>query len=193
MRAFRVIKRARKRRAVFWFFDLTDSPKWLLKRSKVQMSITSTRTRLWLLLVLGLVVLPIQAQVRRGPRGRVYTKAEVNELIKVAEDRSDRFMKLFDKALDKSGLDGTQREDRLNERAKDFEKAMDKLRKEFDKHESYIETKGEMQNVLNIAREINGVMLRRSLRSDVEEEWFALRRELNVLASVYYLNGLRTS
>jgi hypothetical protein len=40
-------------------------------------------------------------QVRRGPRGRVYTKPEVNELIQRAEDRSDRFLKLFDKALDK--------------------------------------------------------------------------------------------
>jgi hypothetical protein len=156
------------------------------------MSIASKRTILLLLLVLGLVVLPTQAQ-RRGPRGRVYTKPEVNDLIKVAEDRSDRFLKLFDKALDKSGLDGTQREDHLNERARDFEKAMDKLRKEFDRNESYIQTKPQMQNVLSIAREINNVMLRRSLRADVEEEWFALRRELNVLASVYYLNGLRTN
>jgi hypothetical protein len=146
-----------------------------------------------LLLVFGLVALPVQAQVRRGPRGRVYTRAEVNDLIKVAEDRSDRFMKLFDKALDKSALDGSQREDNLNERAKDFEKAMDKLRKEFDKTESYLQTKPEMQNVLSIARDINAVMLRRNLRADVEEEWVALRRELNVLASVYYLNGLRTS
>ena len=157
------------------------------------MSIASKRTMILLVLVLGALALPVQAQVRRGPRGRVYTRAEVNDLIKTAEDRSDRFMKLFDKALDKSALDGSQREDNLNERAKDFEKAMDKLRKEFDKTESYLETKPEMQNVLSIAREINAVMLRRNLRADVEEEWGVLRRELNVLASVYYLNGLRTS
>jgi len=157
------------------------------------MSIAIKRTMILLLLVLWVVALPVQAQVRRGPRGRVYTRAEVNDLIKTAEDRSDRFMKLFDKALDKSALDGSKREDNLNERAKDFEKAMDKLRKEFDKTESYLETKPEMQNVLSIAREINAVMLRRNLRADVEEEWGVLRRELNVLASVYYLNGLRTS
>jgi len=157
------------------------------------MSIAIKRTMILLLLVLWVVALPVQAQVRRGPRGRVYTRAEVNDLIKTAEDRSDRFMKLFDKALDKSALDGSKREDNLNERAKDFEKAMDKLRKEFDKTESYLQTKPEMQNVLSIAREINAVMLRRNLRADVEEEWGALRRELNVLASVYYLNGLRTS
>jgi len=157
------------------------------------MSIASTRTKVLLVLTLGLLAVPVQAQVRRGPRGRVYTKPEVNELIKRAEDRSDRFLKLFDKALDKSVLDGSHREDQLNERAKDFEKAMDKLRSEFDKRENYAETKPQMQGVLDVARDINAVMLRRNLRADVEEEWIALRRELNILASVYYLNGLRTA
>ena len=58
----------------------------------------------------------------------------------------------------------SHREDQLNERAKDFEKAMDKLRSEFDKRESYAETKPQMQEVLDVARDINGVMLRRNLR-----------------------------
>jgi len=62
-----------------------------------------------------------QAQLRRGPGGGVYRQAEVNDLIKKGEDRSDRSAKLFDKALDRSALDGTRREDWLNERAKDFE------------------------------------------------------------------------
>lgn len=154
------------------------------------MLIPGVRSKLLLLLVVGMMVSTVVAQ-RRGPRGRVYTKAEVNQLIKIAEDRSDRFIKMFDKAMDRSALDGTEREDRINERAKDFEKALDELRKEFDKRESYIETKPEMAAVLNVAREINEVMLRRSMRSDVEAEWVVLRRELNVLASVYYLAGLR--
>ena len=142
------------------------------------------------LLLLASSVMPLVAQ-RRGPRGRIWTKAEVNQLIKNAEDRSDSFVKLFDKALDKSGLDGSNKEDRLNDRAKDLEKAMDKLRSEFDHKENYPETKPEMIKVLNIASEINGVMLRRTLRADVEEEWRLLRRELNILASVYYLPALR--
>ena len=128
---------------------------------------------------------------RRGPRGRVYTKNEVNDLIQRAENRSDSFVRLFDSAMDKSALDGTKREDRLNERTKDLEKALDELRREFDRKESYIETKPEMRRVLNIAGEINRVMLARRLGSAVETEWISLRRELNVLASVYFLPGLR--
>jgi hypothetical protein len=129
---------------------------------------------------------------RRGPRGRVYTRAEVNELIKRAENRSDVFVKLFDSAMDKSALDGTKREDRLNERVKHLENALDELRKEFDRKESYIETKLEMRRVLNIASEINRVMHARRLGASVESEWALLRRELNVLASVYFLPSLRS-
>jgi len=48
---------------------------------------------------------------------------------------------------------------------------------------------------IDVKREpkVNGVMLRRGLPVPVEEEWVALRRELNVLASVYYLTGYRFS
>lgn len=149
----------------------------------------------WFSVAIGLLLLATSAMSlsaqRRGPRGRIWTKAEVNQLIKNAEDRSDSFKKLLDKALDKSALDGSQREDRINERAKDLETAMDKLRSEFDRKENYPETKSEMREVLRIASDINAVMLRRALRADVEEEWRLLRRELNILASVYFLPGLR--
>jgi hypothetical protein len=149
-------------------------------------------------LLLSTLVLGVIASVstttlaqRRGLRGRLYTKDEVNELIKRAEDRSDRFIRLFDKALDKSSLDGSRREDRLNERAKDLEKAMDALRREFDRKESYIATKPEMIRVLNTATGINQVMLNRRMGGEAEASWNALRTELNILASVYYLPRLR--
>ena len=54
----------------------------------------------------------------------MYTKAEVNDLIKKGEERSDRSAKVFDKALDRSALDGTRREDRLNEGGKDLERRL---------------------------------------------------------------------
>jgi len=49
-------------------------------------------------------------------------KRKLNDLIMKGEDRSDRFVKLFDNALDRSSLDGPHREDRLNEGAKDLER-----------------------------------------------------------------------
>ena len=130
---------------------------------------------------------PSEAQRRRTPRQRGYTRSEVNDLIKRVETRSDTFIKLFDRALDRSRLDGTNREDRLNEDARNLEKALDDLRREFDRKESYIETRPEVRRCLDIATDINVAMRHRRLGGETERQWALLRAELNTLADVYTL------
>lgn len=130
---------------------------------------------------------PSEAQRRRYPRQRGYTKGEVNSIIKRVEERSDRFVKLFDRSLDRSRLDGTNREDRLNEYARNLEKALDDLRGEFDRKENYVETRPEARRCLDIATNINVAMRNRSLGGDTERQWALLRSELNTLANVYGL------
>jgi hypothetical protein len=128
---------------------------------------------------------------RQSPRARGYTKAEVGVIITRVENRSDEFVRLFDRALDRSGLDGTRREDNLNERTRVLERTLDNLRREFDRRESYIQTRPEVTRTLNIAREINQVMKRRRMGSEPERQWNLLRFELNTLADVYNLPSLR--
>ena len=130
---------------------------------------------------------PSEAQRRRPPRARGYTKDEVNRIIKRVEDRSDVFVKLFDKSLDRSVLNGSKREDRLNQYAHDLEKALDDLRREFDRKESYIETRPEVRRCLDIATDINVAMRNRRLGAETERQWSLLRAELNTLADVYNL------
>jgi hypothetical protein len=130
---------------------------------------------------------PGQAQRRRTPRQRGYTKTEVNQLIKRVEERSDRFVKLFDRSLDRSVLNGSNREDNLNERARNLESALDELRREFDRKENYVETRPEVRRCLNVATDINAAMLNRRLGGDTERQWALLRVELNTLANVYGL------
>jgi hypothetical protein len=60
----------------------------------------------------------------RVARGRVYTKGDVDRIIKRVEDSTDKFKKEFDKALDRSRLNNTNREDQLNQYAKDLEHAI---------------------------------------------------------------------
>ncbi|MBL8148429.1 MAG: hypothetical protein JNN15_00700, partial [Blastocatellia bacterium] len=62
-----------------------------------------------------------------------YTKADVERVIRRAEDQSDRFQKVLDRALDRSSLDGSNLEDRLNDQAKRLERALDDLRDDFDR------------------------------------------------------------
>jgi hypothetical protein len=130
---------------------------------------------------------PAEAQRRRHPRARGYTKAQVNEIIKRVEDRSDKFVKMFDKSLDRSRLDGTNREDRLNEHARALERALDELRGEFDRKENYVETRPEARRCLDIATDINIAMRNRRLGAETERQWALLRTELNTLADVYNL------
>lgn len=126
------------------------------------------------------------AQPRRG-RGRVYTKADVERIIKRVENRSDEFKKEFDKALDRSRLDGTRREDQLNQYAKDLEQATNELRREFDRRDQWIENRDEVRRCLSLASKLEVAMRRRRLGSKVESTWAALRYELNTLAQVYNL------
>jgi hypothetical protein len=143
---------------------------------------------------LALAAPDASAQRRRGgraPRARGYTRAEVDAVIKRVENRSDEFVKLFDESLDRSGLDGSEREDRLNERAKNLERTLDDLRREFDRKESYVETRPEVRRCLALAGEINDVMKRRRMGGQVERQWGLLRAELNTLADVYELPPVR--
>lgn len=147
-----------------------------------------------MLAVCGLVLTlaaPGAAQRRRGYARSGYTRPEVDRLIKRTEDRADVFVKLFDNALDNSVLDGTRKEDRLNDKAKELEKQMDKVRKEFDHAEGYIEIKEHVAKALIVSEEINEVVLNRRLSPSVEREWAILRVELNKLARVYNLGVLK--
>lgn len=135
-----------------------------------------------------LLLLPAITQAQpRVARGRIYTKADVDRIIERVEDRSDKFEKEFDRALDRSRLNNTRREDQLNEHAEDLEKATDELRREFDRRDTWAENKAEVRECLEIATKIDRAMRARRLGPKVESTWAALRHELNTLAGVYNL------
>lgn len=124
-------------------------------------------------------------------RARAYTRSDVDRIIKRVESRSDEFIGLFDRSLDHSGLNGSNREDRLNERASDLERALDGLRREFNRKESYWQTRPEVSRVLNLADGINVLMRKRRMGGQTERVWDNMRVELNALAAVYNLRQLR--
>jgi hypothetical protein len=130
-----------------------------------------------------------QAQPRRA-RGRVYTKSEVNRVIKRVETSVDIFRKEFDKSLDRSRLNNTEREDNLNEKAKQLESETDELRREFDRHDAWIENRDEVRRCLNIATDINVAMRNRRLGGKTESTWARVRADLNTLAQIYNLPGV---
>lgn len=145
-------------------------------------------TIIFVVAALGMTILMSDStQAQRKARGNTYTKADVDRIIKRVETRADNFKREFDKALDKSRLNGSNREDELNGYAKDLERQTDELRREFDRRDLWIENKDEVRRCLNTASKIDVAMRNRTLGRDVETTWAALRYELNTLAKVYNL------
>ena len=143
------------------------------------------------LFMVAVVSFPAEAQYGRRFRNRGYTKAQVEQIIRRLENQSDRFVRSFDRSLDNSRVDGTIREDNLNQRARDLENALDVLRQEFDRTDRYQDTRSQVSGVLNVAEDINRAVRNRRLRGNTERLWSRVRSELNSLAAVYNLRQLR--
>ena len=122
--------------------------------------------------------------------GRRYTKAQVDNVIKRVENRTDRFVNQFDRSLDNSRLDGSRREDNLNQQAKNLEAATDELRREFNRRQNWWDTRDNVQRCLNVAADINVAMRNRKFNRATENNWANVRRELNALAKVYNLRTI---
>lgn len=134
---------------------------------------------------------PSSAQWRRPMRGRAYLRTDVDRLIRQAENRSDVFVRIFDRALDRSRLDNTRREDRLNERAQELESQLNVVRQEFDRTQNHMALRAQIARAMNIAEGINTVIRNRRLDPQVERQWAMLRSELNRLGQVYGIRSLR--
>jgi predicted ribosome quality control (RQC) complex YloA/Tae2 family protein len=131
------------------------------------------------------------AQAQGRYRGRAYSKADVDRIIKRVEERSDAFKDQVDASLDRSRLDGTKREDNINDQIEDLEKALDELREEFDRAQKHEETREQVHKMLDEAYEVNGLMKRLRLSARAESTWALLRSDLNRLAGIYNLRLIR--
>jgi Skp family chaperone for outer membrane proteins len=151
---------------------------------------TKFTTRLFVALAVS-SLLTVSALAQGTARGRYYSKGEVEKIIKRVEDRSDAFQKMVDRNLDRSYLDGTRKEDNINEQVKQLEKALDHLRSDFDRRDSWRETHNEVRAVLSQADEVGRIMKNNRFNPKVERSWVALRTDLNTLAGVYDLPRLR--
>jgi len=121
-----------------------------------------------------------------------YTKADVERIIKRVEERSDEFRKVVDRSLDRSVLNGTNREDNINQQVKELENAIDTLRHDFDRANTWAETRSQVQRVINEADEVNAIVRRGRWKrgGPVKSEWALVRSDLNKLAAVYNLRLL---
>lgn len=119
------------------------------------------------------------------------SRATVDNLIRRVEQRSDAFVQMFDRALDNSSADGTLKEDRMNERARELARQLDIVRTEFNRHQNFWDIRDNVSQAVNQAGPINTIVRNRRLNPRVERQWSLLRADLNRLALAFRLRPIR--
>ena len=127
---------------------------------------------------------------RRNNRWGNTNKRAIENLVRRVEQRTDSFVRQFDRALDNSRVDGTRREDRLNDLARELERATNQLRRGFDRSDSLQENRDEVERCISIASRIDRAVSRGRIGSGVQNTWRNLRSELNALARAYNVRSV---
>ena len=157
------------------------------------------------LLLACLAVSTLAAQV-------VFTKAQVADRIRKVEDGVDEFQKWAETRTDKAtdsaqaakasgrtrGRTATpaqkdvahEKKDELNDALGDLNKSTNRLRRKFDPTDKWMETRPQVEHVLDDARKINQVMVRGKYGTQAERYWAVLRESINDLARCYNLTPL---
>jgi len=107
---------------------------------------------------------------------------EVEQILRRIEQQSKRFKSSLDSALDKSRINGTRREDDVNEFIKQFDDEVKRLRDRFSDHKS---VSADVQSVLDRAARIDEFMSRRELSRKSQDEWSRLKANLDELSQAY--------
>ncbi len=150
------------------------------------------------LLLIGLTDRPASAQLM--------AKAQVANLIAKVENGVDYFRKYLEKrgenardassAAQASGRKKRQasegqkatasnKKDALDDALGELNRSTNRLRREFDPTDKWMETKAQVEKVVDDGRKINQVVARGSYGADAARLWAALRTGVNNLARAY--------
>jgi hypothetical protein len=144
-----------------------------------------------------------------------FTKAVVADHIRKVEDGVDEFRKYLERrgedaqnraqTSSSSGTTKSRRgqtnegntearkeqarrtKDELDDALGDLNKSTNRLRRKFDPSSKYMETKVQMESVMDDGRKINQIMVRGKYGSQAERLWGVLRSAINDLARCYGL------
>ena len=112
-----------------------------------------------------------------------YLRDSIHRLDRLAKD----FERDLDRALDRSRVDGTRREDQINMRADNFQRAVGRLKSAFGNGRDLNRSRDEAQRVLQEARQFDRIGQGRVMDNRVTSEWSQIQRELRVISDAYGL------
>src|SRR5215213_8173739 len=107
---------------------------------------------------------------------------EVKKVMQQLKKDTGKFRKSLDSSLDRSRLNGTNREDDINAFLKNYEDATERL---YDRFKDNKSVSADVEAVLDGAAQIDQVMRRHSPTGKAERDWSAVRQDLRQLAQAY--------
>lgn len=142
-------------------------------------------------MVMGLsIVASAQGRNNRNNRGNnngYYGNTNLNSTIRNLRDHADRFQDVLDRELDQSRYDGTQREDRLNDLAKNFKEAAHRLDDEYDNARDHNQSRDEVSHLLSTGHHLGNALRqsRAARNSNIQTYWRSIESDLSIIARAY--------
>jgi hypothetical protein len=132
-----------------------------------------------------LVPMSVGAQYRREgpPRGPEH----LSRVIADCEQRTDVFKVSLRRALERSGYRDSSREHELNIAASRLERAMNRVREAWNRERNPPKTRAFVSEAITAGQDINRTMTRHRLDPGVQQQWSAVRTELNRMAEAFEL------
>jgi len=110
-----------------------------------------------------------------------YVRDSVHRLDRLAKD----FERDMDQALDRSRVNGTQREDRINAEVHDFHRAVSNLKSRVGNGRDLNRSTDEARRVLQEADQLDRVARPRWFNSRLAAEWSQIQQELRIISNAY--------
>ena len=132
--------------------------------------------------------LPVTAAAQWGNRDRGYRRYD-ERAVRDSVHRLDRLAKDFerdmDRALDRSRVNGTDREDRINDQVHQFRDSVRDLKSRVGNGRDLNRSADEARRVLQEGQQLDRVARPRWFDGRLSSEWSAIQRELRFLSDVY--------
>ena len=124
---------------------------------------------------------------RRNGRLSDHERRVLRDVARRIDDRSRSFQRNVDRALDRSRIDDTRREDNINDRVRDFRRAAERFRDRAGDSNNINNSRGEAQQLLNSAAQIDRLMRRVRLDGRAQSDWSQIRADLRTVADFHNL------
>ena len=124
---------------------------------------------------------------RRGGRGGDYDRRQLRDLARRIDDRSRDLQRDVDHLLDNSRYNGSNREDRINNEARDLREAAQRFRNVAGDNDDLYRSRDEASRLLGEASRFSRMLGRLRMDSRTASDWNQLRSDLRAVANIYNL------